>query len=152
MEKMLKMMEMVKMMESMNTQNEEYINNDEQTNLRWRRLNDFDNKIQTEFLRSVKVAIPFLDIPYQKDLSVMIKLLEIQKLSNYYDEKAKLGDIQFTETQNSQAQSVQTKSRQAEMLRAMRDEMSGETRQKMDTMIKIIEATEMMAKIKEMRD
>lgn len=136
MEKMLKVIEMAKMLENLNAQGEEHTVGEEQTNQRWRRLNNFDDKIQTELLRSVKVAIPFLNAEYQRNLSVIIKLLEIQKLSKYYAENSgNVGEQAF------EADVLPPKHRQLEMLCAMRDELSGEARQKIGTIIKVLEAT-----------
>lgn len=147
MEKMIRVIKMAKMMENTIKQNEEYAEGNEYDYQKWRLQNDFDGEIQTEYLRMIKAAIPFLDIKYQKNLSVIVKLMEIQKLSQYYDAKLKNIESRFGEEQNTQSKPSPT-----EMLRAVRKELSEEKRQKIDTIIKIMDATEMMSKVKEMED
>ncbi len=44
------------------------------------RISDFDMQFEIPAIKTIKAAIPYVDVKYQRELGVMVKLIEIDKL------------------------------------------------------------------------
>ena len=55
----------------------------------------YDDEINTPTLKIIKAIVPYLNLESQKQLGIMIKIIEIQRLSEFYSNK------KFDDTQNN---------------------------------------------------
>lgn len=94
-------------------------------------LCDFDRELQSPAIRSIKAAIPYLDYKYQKNMGIIVKLMEMDRLINHYTVLA--------------AQSGEDKSR--EMLLAVKNELPEKSRPAADLLMKIMELMEITKNI-----
>lgn len=94
-------------------------------------LCDFDKELQSPAIRSIKAAIPYLDYKYQKNMGIIVKLMEMDRLVNHYTVLA--------------AQSGEDKSR--EMLIAVKNELPEKSRPAADLLMKIMELMEITKNI-----
>lgn len=83
----------------------------------------FDRELQSPAIRSIKAAIPYLDRRYQKNMGIIVKLMEMDILLNNYTVLA--------------AENGEDKSRQ--MLLAIRSELPEPNRYAADLLMKIME-------------
>lgn len=98
-----------------------------------------ENERGSEGMRVVKAAIPFLDREYQKTLFLAVKLME---MNENFDSEA-LG----LQCQSIREQSSDEGQREA-MLRAVRNQLSGENGRKLDVVLKVMEAQRLVSKIR----
>jgi hypothetical protein len=83
----------------------------------------FDMELQSPAISSIKAAIPYLDYKYQKNMGIIVKLMEMDRLINHYTVIA--------------AKSGEDKSR--EMLAAVKKELPEQSRPVADLLMKIME-------------
>lgn len=91
----------------------------------------FDKELQSPAIRSIKAAIPYLDYKYQKNMGIIVKLMEMDRLVNHYTVLA--------------AQSGEDKSR--EMLLAVKNELPEQSRSAADLLMKIMEIKDITKQI-----
>ena len=91
----------------------------------------FDKELQSPAIRSIKAAIPYLDRRYQKNMGIIVKLMEMDRLLNHYTVLS--------------AESGEDKSRQ--MLLAVRSELPEQNRYAADLLVKITELMNISANI-----
>ena len=91
----------------------------------------FDKELQSPAIRSIKAAIPYLDYKYQRNMGIIVKLMEMDRLINHYTVLA--------------AESGQDKSR--EMLIAVKNELPEHSRPAADLLMKIMEIKDITAAI-----
>lgn len=92
--------------------------------------NDFEQKNTTPAINSIKAAIPYLDTKYQKNLGVMIKIIEIERLLN-----------------NFQAMSIggeNNKERKIKMLQAVKTELDIKKQKVLDIFIRVMEIKDIL--------
>lgn len=91
---------------------------------------DFEHKNTTPAINSIKAAIPYLDTKYQKNLGVMIKIIEIERLLN-----------------NFQAMSIggeNNKERKIKMLQAVKTELDLKKQKVLDIFIRVMEIKDIL--------
>ncbi len=96
---------------------------------------------QSEGMRVIKAAIPFLDREYQKNLFLAVKLME---MSREFDSGA----------MSLQCQSIREDSddkQRESMLRAVRGQLSRENGRKLDVILKMMEARRIASTLKEIQ-
>lgn len=129
-EKILSVMRIVNNMNNVNNSanNENITDNVESVNLP---SNEIIEKMDgnTAFKR-IKDAIPFLDMPYQKHIGLMIKLMEIEKLVNNFRTMSVSGN-------NNNGIKKQ-------MLMAIRPELDLRKQKMVDVFVKVMEITDIM--------
>lgn len=96
---------------------------------------------QSESVRVVKAAIPFLDREYQKNLFLAVKLME---MSHEFDSGAMSLQCQSIREGNGEKQ-------RESMLRAVRGQLSSENGRKLDVILKMMEARRIAATLKEIQ-
>lgn len=91
----------------------------------------FDRELQSPAIRSIKAAIPYLDYKYQRNMGIIVKLMEMDRLINHYTVLA--------------TESGKDKSR--EMLLAVKNELPEQSRPAADLLMKIMEIKDITASI-----
>lgn len=129
-EKIVSLVKLFQGMQNINTP-EEKINTDENkvesevNNLKL----DVDN--QAPALRVIKAAIPYLDYGYQKNLSIIVKLIEMDGLLKKYSDLVVQGQNINPENKKN-------------MLKAIKPELELRHQQMLDMFLKIVEIKEIM--------
>ncbi len=93
---------------------------------------------QSEGIRAIKAAIPFINREYQKHLFLAVKLLE---MNDEFDKGS----------MNLQCQSIKEASddeQKESMLRAVRGQLGNESARKLDVVLKMMEAKRIASKLK----
>jgi hypothetical protein len=88
----------------------------------------FDKELQSPAIRSIKAAIPYLDSKYQRNMGIMVKLMEMDRLINHYT-------ILATESGADKSK---------EMLLAVRNELPKQNRPAADLLMKFMEMLEII--------
>ncbi len=96
----------------------------------------YDEEILTPELKSIKAAIPYLDIRYQKTIGVLIKFIEIQKLMENYGYR-----MLNINTENN-------KNWRKDMLLAIRVHMTEDKKNMIDMLIKFLDMKDIMLKMR----
>ncbi|MCD7854476.1 MAG: hypothetical protein LUG66_02540 [Clostridiales bacterium] len=86
---------------------------------------DFDKELDTPAIKTIKAAIPYIDRRYRRELGVMVKLIEIDRLLNGFRETG--------------AMSLEKSGGNMEMLRAIVPNLPKENRQMGETLVKLLE-------------
>lgn len=86
-------------------------------------------------LKRIKEAIPFLDMPYQKNIGLMIRIMEIDKLVNNFRTMSVSGE------NNNRIKK--------QMLMAIRPELEGRKRKMVDVFVKAMEITDIVEELRE---
>ncbi|MCD8238000.1 MAG: hypothetical protein LUC92_01495 [Clostridiales bacterium] len=86
---------------------------------------DFDKELDTPAIKTIKAAIPYIDRRYRRELGVMVKLIEIDRLLNGFRETG--------------AMSLEKAGGNMEMLRAIVPNLPKENRQMGETLVKLLE-------------
>lgn len=86
-------------------------------------------------LKKIKEAIPFLEMPYQKNIGLMVRLMEIDKLVNNFKTMSVSGE------NNSRIK--------RQMLMAIRPELEGRKRKMVDVFVKAMEITDIVEELKD---
>lgn len=81
-------------------------------------------------LRRIKEAIPFLDMPYQKNIGLMVKLMEIDRLVNNFRTMSVSGDNNI--------------GIKKQMLMAIRPELDNRKQKMVDVFVKVMEITDIV--------
>lgn len=89
-------------------------------------VQSFDMEFQSPAIRSIKAAIPYLDYRYQRNMGIIVKLMEMDRLINHYTVIA--------------AENGRDNSR--EMLMAVKNELPERSRGAADLLMKIMELKE----------
>lgn len=89
-------------------------------------VQSFDMEFQSPAIRSIKAAIPYLDYRYQRNMGIIVKLMEMDRLINHYTVIA--------------AENGRDNSR--EMLMAVKNELPEKSRSAADLLMKIMELKE----------
>ncbi len=89
----------------------------------------FDRELQSPAIRSIKAAIPYLDYKYQKNMGIIVKLMEMDRLINHYTVLA--------------AESGRDKTK--EMLTAIKKELPKENQSMADLLMKVMEIKDIIA-------
>lgn len=120
-----KILSVMKLMNNMNNSNAEQT---EEKNLP---SNEIVEKMDgNTALRKIKEAIPFLDMPYQKNIGLMVKLMEIEKLvSNFRTMSVSSGNQNGIKKQ---------------MLMAIRPELDTRKQKMVDVFVKVMEITDIV--------
>ncbi len=90
----------------------------------------FDDEINTPAIKSIKAAIPYLEPRYQKNVGLMIKLIEIQRLIEVYSNRA----VALNDGVNWKRG----------MLTAIRPHVVGEKQALIDKLIKVMDMKELI--------
>jgi hypothetical protein len=94
----------------------------------------FDKELQSPEISSIKAAIPYLDSRYQKNMGIIVKLMELDRLLHHYTVIA---------TENGEDKSKQ-------MLTAIKAELPEPNKAVADLLIKVIEIKNITNTLKEM--
>lgn len=89
------------------------------------KITEFDMQFETPAIKTIKAAIPYVDVKYQRELGVMVKLIEIDKL---------LGVCK-----NVEAASAEGKGSDMGMLRAIVPNLPKESRAMGEMLIRLLE-------------
>ncbi len=81
-------------------------------------------------LKKIKDAIPFLDMPYQKNLGLVVKIMEIDKLVNNFKAMSVSGE------NNSRLKK--------QMLMAIRPELDNRKQKMVDVFVRVMEITDIV--------
>ena len=100
----------------------------------------YDDPIQSEGLKMMKAAIPFLNPAYQKQMGLLAKALELKKLLEYYQQQALV------------IQSKQEDNWQRGMLLAVRPHMSNDKKHKIDLLVHALDMQEIIIKMNEVNN
>ena len=92
----------------------------------------FDEELQSPAIRSIKTAIPYLDYKYQKNMGIVVKLMELDRLINHYTVIA------------AQSGSDNGKA----MLTAVKNELPEQVKPAADLLMKIMEIREIALTLK----
>lgn len=92
----------------------------------------FDEELQSPAIRSIKAAIPYLDYKYQKNMGIVVKLMELDRLINHYTVIA------------AQSGSDNGKA----MLTAVKNELPEQVKPAADLLMKIMEIREIALTLK----
>ena len=92
----------------------------------------FDEELQSPAIRSIKAAIPYLDYKYQKNMGIVVKLMELDRLINHYTVIA------------AQSGSDNGKA----MLTAVKNELPEQVKPAADLLMKIMELREIALTLK----
>lgn len=91
-EQITKMIKLAQIMKTMNNESEENKNNQENTiqNIQEEKnyIQPFDSDLQTPAIRTIKAAIPYLEFEYQKNMGVLVKIIELDNLMKKYKSAA----------------------------------------------------------------
>lgn len=136
-DKMIKMMEMAKTLQEQSAQERAgLVSNSSFSNDN----SHFDEQLQDGTLLSIKAAIPHMDVKFRRDMTVFVKLVEIQRALAYY------------ETVPVSAQQPRDEAAwRKEMLKAMLPYCEGQRREKLENMMKIMDMSDIMRAMKEMQ-
>ena len=137
MDKISQMMQMIQMMQMF----EEAQKNSEQQDIEGenkkeeiRVQNFLDDKIETTEIRMLKSAIPFLQQEHQRNFAIFIKMMEMKKVLEYYNNA------------EPRISSVETESDWRKgMLTAMRPHLQAERQAMLDTMLRFMNLKEMLS-------
>jgi hypothetical protein len=99
-----------------------------------RDISAFDKELQSPAISSIKAAIPYLDSRYQRNMGIIVKLMELDRLLHHYTVLA--------------TESGEDKSKQ--MLAAIKNELPENNKPIADLLMKIIEIKNITNVIKEM--
>lgn len=99
----------------------------------------YDAPIHTPALRTIKAAIPHLDYRYQKNLGVMVKLIEIQRLLEMYNERIVASECQGGNNWRR------------DMLQAIHPHVPEEKQNMLELLIKMIDIKEILENMQRMR-
>lgn len=124
------MEQMMKMMQMFSNNKEENVKSSSE------KENFFDEPIYTSELKCLKAAVPYLEYPQQKNMAIFIKIMELKKLKEMYD--------------NNDASILLKKEDDEDctkMLSAVRPHMEADKKHVVDTYIKLLEINKMMKKI-----
>lgn len=86
----------------------------------------FDDELQTPTIKTIKAAIPYLDFKYQRNIGIIVKLIEMDRLFKKYS------DLEIS------SQSID-KDAKRKMLNAIRPQLDQRNQQVMDMFFKFIE-------------
>ncbi len=82
-------------------------------------------------INGIKACLPFMDFKYQKNLTIFLKLIEMQRIIDIYKERSKI--------------SIDTKKNQtSSMLKAIKPYLKSDKATMVDNMLKIMAMKEMM--------
>lgn len=81
-------------------------------------------------LKRIKEAIPFLDMPYQRNIGLMVKIMEIDKLVNNFRAMSVSGE------NNNRLKK--------QMLMAIRPELDNRKQKMVDVFVRVMEITDIM--------
>lgn len=133
-ENLLKMMQMMKAMNEMNKQNASAVSEENNAAAKENAPVFFDDRFNTREIKILKSAIPFFEYRYQKNLAVMIKMIEMQRVMEYYKEKA----VYISGIENPSDW-------RKELMKAVRPHLESEKQNMLDLMLKFMEMQEAMS-------
>lgn len=90
----------------------------------------FEQNNTTPAINSIKAAIPYLDIKYQKNLGIIVKLIEIERLLNNFQAMSLGGD--------------NDKERKIKMLQAVKPELDLKKQKVLDIFIRVMEIKDIL--------
>lgn len=126
-EKILSVVKLMNNMNSMNNKND----NDEFTGNRNLPGNEVVEKMDgATALKRIKEAIPFLEMPYQRNIGLMVKIMEIDKLVNNFRAMSVSGE------NNNKLK--------RQMLMAIRPELDSRKQKMVDVFVRVMEITDIM--------
>lgn len=125
-----KILSVVKLMNNMNSINNKS-DNDEVTESKNLPSNEVVEKMDGgTALKRIKEAIPFLDMPYQRNIGLMIKIMEIDKLVNNFRAMSVSGE------NNNRLK--------RQMLMAIRPELDNRKQKMVDVFVRVMEIGDIM--------
>lgn len=127
-ENMIKMMKMFKAVSALNNLDKEDESKKEEIN---NYVQPFDEQFQTPAIKTIKAAIPYLEFPYQKNMGILVKIIELDSLMKRYK----------TMAVNSQSQNNNWKKG---MLLSIKPQMNEEKQKIIEMIIKIMDIKEIM--------
>ena len=129
-----KILSVVKLMNNMNSINNKS-DNDEVTESKNLPSNEVVEKMDGgTALKRIKEAIPFLDMPYQRNIGLMIKIMEIDKLVNNFRVMSVSGE------NNNRLK--------RQMLMAIRPELDNRKQKMVDVFVRVMEIGDIMEGLK----
>lgn len=129
-----KILSVVKLMNNMNSINNKS-DNDEVTESKNLPSNEVVEKMDGgTALKRIKEAIPFLDMPYQRNIGLMIKIMEIDKLVNNFRAMSVSGE------NNNRLK--------RQMLMAIRPELDNRKQKMVDVFVRVMEIGDIMEGLK----
>lgn len=90
-----------------------------------REKESYDLRLDTPALKTIKAAIPYIDRRYRRELGIMVKLIEIDRLLNGF--------------KGANAMSLESKGDNMAMLRAIVPNLPSENRRMGETLVKLLE-------------
>lgn len=137
-EQISRMMNMIKMVQMLNNENKPYEKEIPKTDNK----NDMTveehiepTKQTNDGIKTIEKAIPFIDPKYQKNIEIMVKIMELQKVINSFSAIT-------IQSKNPQEQSKK-------MLMAIKPELDNKKQKMLDLFVKVIEIKTIMEGIYE---
>lgn len=141
-EQALKIVKLMKVMGEINKINQEI--NQEGNNkkeeisvLEDKKIVDFEQDMQTPAIRTIKAAIPYLDFEYQKNIGIMVKVIELDNLIKSYKNTAEAMTTGRKEGW------------QKDMLLSMKTELDKKNQYYIDMLVRFMDIKDIIGKLKE---
>lgn len=96
---------------------------------------DFDQDLQTPAIRTIKAAIPYLDFEYQKNIGIMVKVIELDNLIKSYKNTAEAMTTGRKEGW------------QKEMLLSMKKELDRKNQYYIDMLVRFMDIKDIIGKL-----
>lgn len=130
-EQISKMMNMIKMVQMLNNENKPKEEN-QPTNESDTVIENLDENINNvnDGVKTIEKAIPYIDPKYQKNLEIMVKIMELQKVINSFS------------AITIQSKNPEEKSRK--MLMAIKPELDNKKQKMLDLFVKVMEIKTIM--------
>lgn len=130
-EQISKMMNMIKMVQMLNNENKPKEEN-QPTNESDTVIENLDKNINNvnDGVKTIEKAIPYIDPKYQKNLEIMVKIMELQKVINSFS------------AITIQSKNPEEKSRK--MLMAIKPELDNKKQKMLDLFVKVMEIKTIM--------
>ena len=134
-EKILSVVKLMNNMNSINNKADNKADNEEVTESKNLPSNEVVEKMDGgTALKRIKEAIPFLDMPYQRNIGLMIKIMEIDKLVNNFRAMSVSGE------NNNRLK--------RQMLMAIRPELDNRKQKMVDVFVRVMEIGDIMEGLK----
>lgn len=99
-------------------------------------VSDFEQDLQTPAIRTIKAAIPYLDFEYQRNIGIMVKIIELDNLIKRYQNTAIAMDTGRKEGW------------QKEMLLSMKSELDKKNQYYIDMLVRFMDIKDIIAKVR----
>lgn len=132
----MQIVNLIKIMSEINKVNKEINSDDESIYEKKEIISEFEQDLQTPAIRTIKAAIPYLDFEYQKNIGIMIKIIELDNLIKKYRNTAATMDTGKKDGW------------QKDMLLAMKSELDKKNQYYIDMLVRFMDIKDIIAKLK----